>query len=249
MRRFFVEEIKEKDGHVVITGSEAMHILRVLRMKKGDYLILMDRKGNRFEAVIESCGRQELYVKLERPFPAPPEPLFKISLCQAMLKSRSMDYIIEKSSELGINEITPFYSERTIVRLNEDKAGGKIRRWQEIAQSAAKQSDRMKPAEIFSPLPFRELFDKLKKHDGLKVVLWEKEESKDLKKVLKNSPALTEFIGLVGPEGGFTREEIDVAKESGFTPVSLGRRILRAETAAITLVAIVQYELGDLSLS
>jgi 16S rRNA (uracil1498-N3)-methyltransferase len=248
MRRFFIEEIEERDGHVVISGAEARHISKVLRMRRGDHFILMDGKGNRFEAVIEISGPKELYVKLESPLPSPPESLLKISLCQALLKSRSMDYLIEKTSELGMYEFIPFFSKRTVVKLDAERAAAKTSHWQEIAKSAAKQSDRMKPAEIFSPIPFRELADKWKKSDGVKVVLWEKEAAEDLKKLLENSTSINKFIGMVGPEGGFTSEEIEIAKGAGFIPVSLGRRILRAETAAITMIAILQYEFGDLSL-
>jgi 16S rRNA (uracil1498-N3)-methyltransferase len=249
LRRFFVEEIKERDGHTVISGSEARHISRVLRMNKGDHFILMDGKGDRFEAVIESSGHQELLVRLERVLPKPLPPSVEISLCQALVKSRAMDYLIEKSSELGVNEIIPFFSERTVIRLAQAMAADRVRRWRGIAQSAAKQSDRMKPAELSLPVSFRELMDKWRHDDDMKVILWEKEESTDLKKLLRASPSSTRFIGMVGPEGGFSKMEIDMAKKAGFRPVSIGRRILRAETAAITLVAIVQYEWGDLGMA
>jgi 16S rRNA (uracil1498-N3)-methyltransferase len=246
MRRFFVEEIRERDGHTVISGSEARHILRVLRMGRGDHFILMDGRGRRFEAVIESSGHQELLVRLERALPKPVPPPVEISLCQALLKSKAMDYLIEKSSELGVNEITPFFSERTVVKISQSMASDRARRWRGIAQGAAKQSDRMKPAEISLPVSFGELTDRWRDDGAMKVILWEKEESTDLKKLLRASPPSARFIGMVGPEGGFSRTEIDMAMEAGFRPVSIGTRILRAETAAITFVAIVQYEWGDL---
>ena len=249
MRRFFVEEINMKDGLCVISGSEAKHISRVLRMTKGDRFILIDGKGDRFEAIIESRHRQELLVELKQVLPVPsPSPL-EICLCQALIKSRSMDYIIEKTSELGVNEILPFSSERTVVRLNKDRVLNRIKHWREIAKSAAKQADRIKPAEIFSPVSYKDLINKLEGMDALKVLLWEKEESRDLKELLKSSQPCLRFLGIVGPEGGFSQKEAAMAKDIGFIPVSLGRRILRAETAAITLVAVVQYEWGDLSLN
>jgi len=246
LRRFFVEEIEERDGHAVISGSEARHISKVLRMSKGDHLILMDGKGNRFEAVIESSGHKELLMRLERPLPKPPPPPVEICICQALLKSSAMDYLIEKSSELGVTEIIPFFSERTIATVAQARAEGRARRWRGIAQGAAKQSDRIKPAELSLPVSYKELMDRWRQDEGIKVVLWEKEESTDLKKLMRASASPKRFIGMVGPEGGFSKEEIDMAREAGFRPVSIGRRILRAETAAITLVAIVQYEWGDL---
>jgi 16S rRNA (uracil1498-N3)-methyltransferase len=246
LRRFFVEETRERDGHAVISGPEARHILRVLRMGRGDHFILMDGKGGRFEAVIESSGHQELHVRLERALPKPATSPVEISLCQALLKSRSMDYLIEKCSELGVNEITPFFSERTVVKIAQSMTTDRARRWRGIAQAAAKQSDGIKPAAISLPVSFGELTDRWRNDEAMKLILWEKEESTDLKELLRASPPSARFIGMVGPEGGFSRTEIDIAREAGFRPVSIGRRILRAETAAITLVAIVQYDWGDL---
>jgi len=246
MRRFLVEEIKERDGYVVISGPEARHISKVLRMKRGDHFILMDRKGTRFEAVIEFSRPKELRVRLAGVLPTPSSSPIDIILCQALLKSRTMDYLIEKSSELGVNEIIPFFSERTVIRDARYNTEGRARRWQEIAQGAATQSDRIKPAEIYLPVPFREVTDRYQNDDAMKVILWEREESTDLKRLLRAHPSFARFIGMVGPEGGFKNTEIEMAGKAGFIPVSVGRRILRAETAALILVAIVQYEWGDL---
>jgi 16S rRNA (uracil1498-N3)-methyltransferase len=175
-----------------------------------------------------------------------------------------MDYVIEKTSELGLDRILPFSSERTVVKLSKERFANKKQRWREIAHSAAKQSDRKTPLEIGPPSSFEELVGKCRGENALKVILWEEEGARDLKRVLRASPPLTphltlplegegkvgvkKFSGIVGPEGGFSQEEVRAAGEAGFVSVSLGQRVLRAETAAITLVAIVQYEWGDLSL-
>jgi 16S rRNA (uracil1498-N3)-methyltransferase len=249
MRRFFVEEIKAIDGCCAITGPEAKHITRVLRMGRGDRIILMDGKGTRFQAIIKSAGRHEVLVTLERPLPKPPPPPVEITLCQALLKSRTMDYMVEKTSELGVYRLFPFSSERTVISLEKERLANKIRHWKEIAQSAAKQSDRATPAEIGSLSSFGDLVAKWKREEAIKAILWEEEGSRDLKALLRTSLPVRKFIGMVGPEGGFAGKEIEVAREEGFTPVSLGYRVLRAETAAITMVAIVQYEWGDLSLN
>jgi 16S rRNA (uracil1498-N3)-methyltransferase len=249
MRRFFVEEIKRTaDGSCVISGSEARHILKVLRMTRGDEFVLMDRLGDRYEAVIESVGGSAVVVKLIKQLQGPALPDFEITLSQAILKSGPMDYLIEKTSELGVTRIRPFASERTVVKIDSDGSPNKLRRWREIAVSAAKQSDRIAPAEIFQPVTFTDIVEQLQDTDCLKVILWEREESRDLKEVLRASAPASRFAGMVGPEGGFSASEVSTAKEAGFIPVSLGKRILRAETAAITLIALVQYELGDLSI-
>ncbi len=222
---------------------------RVLRMGRGDRFILMDGKGARFQAIILSAGRREVLATLEKALPQPPPSPVEITLCQALLKSRAMDYVIEKTSELGVNQIFPFSSERTVVRLNPEKSANKERHWREIAQGAAKQSNRSAPAEIGPLVSFGELLAKGPRENAIKVILWEEEGARDLKGLLKASPPLKTFIGIVGPEGGFSQEEVRAAKEAGFISVSLGQRVLRAETAAITMVAVIQYERGDLSLS
>ena len=264
MRRFFVEEIEVKDGLCTIRGSEAKHMTRVLRMGRGDRFILMDGKGARFQVIIESAGPHEVKVTLEKPLPEPlPSPV-EITLCQALLKYRAMDYVIEKTSELGVHRILPFSSERTVVRLNNERFANKEQRWREIANSAAKQSDRRTPVEIGPLSTLEELVEKCRGKNALKAILWEEEGATDLKGLLRGPPSfapsqtltlkgesrvgMKKFIGIVGPEGGFSREEIQAAEEAEFVSVSLGQRVLRAETAAITMVAIVQYEWGDLSL-
>jgi 16S rRNA (uracil1498-N3)-methyltransferase len=249
MRRFFVEEIKRAaDGSCVVSGRESKHMLKVLRMDRGDEFILMDRAGERYEAVIESVDGSVVLVRLGSPLQGPVLPGLEITLCQALLKSGPMDYMIEKTSELGATLIKPFTSERTVIKVDNDRSSNKLRRWREIAVSAAKQSDRIAPAEISQPVPFMDLVRQLRDLDCLKIILWEREVSGDLKEVLRASDPASRFAGMVGPEGGFSTDEASAAREAGFIPVSLGKRILRAETAAITLAAIVQYEWGDLSI-
>jgi len=249
MRRFFVEEIKFRDGLCSITGSEARHITKVLRMQPDDALILMDGKGSRFRVIIKSVGPREVLVAFEESIPAPPPSTVEITLCQALLKSRAMDYVVQKTSELGVDRLFPFFSERAVVTFNEKRSENKVRHWREIAFSAVKQSDRLVPAEIPLPSSFKDLLVQCQDENALKVILWEEEGATDLKGLLRTTPPFERFIGIVGPEGGFAREEIALAGSAGFVSVSLGKRILRAETAAITMVAIVQYEWGDLSLN
>ena len=248
MRRFFVEEIRPENGFCSITGPEARHILKVLRMGPGDQLILMDGKGNRFLASIESAAARDVRAALIKSLPKPSPSPVEIILCQALLKQRQMDYVIQKTSELGVDCIIPFSSERTVVILNKDRRDNKMRHWREIAQSSAKQSDRGIPSEIKPLCSFIELMNRWRREDALKLILWEEEGASDLKSFLRGSQPVNRLVGAVGPEGGFSKAEIEAAHDAGFISVSLGRRTLRAETAAIALVAIFQYEWGDLSL-
>jgi len=248
MRRFFVEEIDIKNGLCVIPEKEAKHMIKVLRMKQGDTFILMDEKGNRFESVIEDISRYEVSARVIKEIPKLPTSPVAINIYQAVIKPRKMDYLVEKTSELGVTRIIPFYSERTVIKLDEKKASNKTRHWKEIARSASKQSGRLLPAEIVEPVQFSDLLKSLGGTDGLKIVLWEGENVTDLKELLRNEISSSNFTGIIGPEGGFTKREIDQLRDAGIIPVSLGSRILRAETASIVFSTIIQYEWGDLGI-
>lgn len=248
MKRFFIEKIDGNENNIVISGSEANHIIKVMRMQVGDRFTLLDRKGNRFQARITSFENHEVNVNLEEQIPSPPPLPLKIVLCQSLLKSRAMDDVIRKTSELGVSHIIPFISERTVVKLPANKVDGKLTRWREIALNATKQSDRHKPPEIGPVFPIKDLYSAFSADSILKLILWEEEKFCDIKSILQKTLPLDHVIGIIGPEGGFTRSEISMAKAAGFLSVSLGQRILKADTAAITVSAIIQYELGDLAL-
>jgi 16S rRNA (uracil1498-N3)-methyltransferase len=248
MRRFFIDEIISTQETLSITGAEAKHIARVLRMGPGERIVLLDKEGGRYQAVIKAVDRHQVLVTLERAIPAPSPSSVHITLCQALLKSHPMDLVVEKSSELGVDRILPYIAERTVVKVDRDRSHGKVRRWQEIAQSAAKQSDRAIPADIRPLCTFEELLSTLREEPALKILLWEQEIARSLRDLLRSGSPASRVVAMVGPEGGFTEREVEEAVEAGFVPVSLGRRILRSETAAITLVTLLQYEFGDLSL-
>ena len=215
-------------------------------MGRGDTMVLLDGKGGRFLAEIESVSREAIKVQIKKPLdPVQPSP-FEITLCQSVIKSAPMDYLIQKTSELGVTRISPFFSSRSVVHLKADRQRKKSNRWREIAHSAAKQCNRDIPPEIGAPESFDRHLALFSKAPELKVILWERETSRDLKDLLQNHEPSGHFTGMVGPEGGFTPEEVSAAQRAGFIPVSMGSRILRAETAALVLVAIVQYEWGDL---
>lgn len=248
MRRFVVDHLPDEQGRCRITGAEARHISKVLRMAPGDRLVLMDSRGLRFLATVASIRPREVVVSVESALPAPPPSPIRITLCQALLKSAPMDYIIQKTSELGVDAIAPFFSERTVVKPAAEGRGNKGRHWKEIALHATKQSDRDQPPKIHPACSLHEILDRYREEEALKVILWEGEQGRDLKGVLKATAPFDVIVGMVGPEGGFSTKETEDAVKAGFIPVSLGKRILRAETAAVALVAVLQYEWGDLGL-
>ena len=249
MRRFFVDRIQAVGGTMIIRGAEARHICSVLRMGRGDRLILMDEMGRRCRAQIQSIGRREVEVVLEEALEPPAPSPVDITLCQAVLKSPAMDDVVRKASELGVNRIIPFTSRRTVVQIGPQRASVRLEHWQTIARDAAKQSDRRTPAEISSITSLEDMLGGLEDALASKLVLWEQEQTQDLKGLLRSDPpAGGRCIGIVGPEGGFSEEEIRIVRNAGFLPVSMGNRILRAGTAALALVGIIQYEWGDLGL-
>ncbi len=234
---------------ISITGKEARHITNVLRMKKGEKLILMDGKGQLFESTIETLHYKEVKVKINKSIPPlPPSPI-EISLAQALTKAGPMNYLIQKITELGISSIHLFSSQRTIIRLKPDHLENKMGHWMEIMKSASKQCGRAILPEVNPPLPFGELIKSVPDKKTLKLLLWENEDKTDLKKLLRSMSPLPRIFVIIGPEGGFTPNEINLAREAGFQTISLGKRILRAETAAMSLVSIIQYEWGDLNLT
>lgn len=248
MRHFFLEEIEAEKGKVSITGQEARHIFKVLRMKKGERFVLIDARGRRFQTVIETSGPKEIIAEIESALPSPPRSPVTVTICQALLKSGNMDLIVQKTSELGVDRICPFISARTVVTLDNKKISERMEHWKKIARSSTEQSGRIVPVQIDTMHTFASLLAGLGPDDACKVILWEGEASLDLKTVLRSSEPLNNFIGIVGPEGGFEKEEIEEAKKAGFIPVTLGQRTLRSETASLALSAIVQYESGDLNL-
>ena len=248
MRRFLVENITPSMDRLTITGKEARYINKILRMKRGQELIILDGKGQSFESTIEKVSHQEVTVEVKRRLPPPPVSPIEISLCQALIKSHAMDYLIQKVTELGVDSIYPFFSERTVIKLESTHITAKMDRWIEIIKSACRQCNRAALPSLETPLPFEQMIAHTPEKKTLRILLWEDEDRTDLKKILKSTSPLPHVYAVVGPEGGFTPSEINLARESGFHMISLGDRILRAETAAVSLVSIIQYEWGDLSL-
>ena len=249
MRRFFIDKIPFHTDLILMPVREAAHITKVLRMKKGDKLILFDGKGKEFESTIEKIFHKELWVRRNKSIsPTLPSPL-KICLAQALVKAPALDYLLQKTTELGVSDIHLLHSERTVVKINLDNLGKKMIRWQEILRSACRQCGRTVLPDLKTPVSFEDSVTNAVQENTLCLILWENEEKTDLKTLLRSMPQAPQVFAMVGPEGGFTTDEINFAKKSGFKLISLGKRILRSETAAIALLSVLQYEWGDLNLS
>jgi len=245
MRRFFLKKNRIRKGSAILDGNEARHIGRVLRLGRGDTLYLFDENGWEYQAVITSKRSKVVEVKIVKESPPQKDSSITIVLGQALPKAQKMDFIVQKSTELGVTTIIPFISDRSVPSLNEERSKKKRIRWQRVALETTKQCGRVTVPQVEAIVPFKEILNWWSKN-LLKIMLWEDEKNNTLKKVLKKCGPFSRIICLVGPEGGFTSDEVDMARQAGFQTVSLGRYILRTETAGLCLMAILRYEWGNM---
>jgi len=249
MQRFFVENI---DGDIIeISGSEAHHLKNVLRKKKGDAVFLFDGKGNEYKAEIERIAELNIKLKIVTKTKKDTEPEIKINLFQSIPKLKKFDFIIEKSTELGVSKIIPVISERVIPKLSL-RATDKQSRWKKISLSAAKQCGRTVIPEICSIVNFTDAVKSIgdNTNKSISLIPWECEQKTTMKQLLSDAKASAAHSPLainvfIGPEGGFSNSEIELAKKYGVIPVTLGKRILRSETAPIVVISNILYELED----
>lgn len=245
MSRFFIEERNITGNKAEIVGDEEKHIRKVLRLGIGDTLVLFDGAGWEYHAMIKGRNAKGFTVDILKKFLPHRESPLEIILGQGLPRLPKMDFIVQKATELGVSEILSFNSHRSIPKLSEEKLYKKVQRWRKIALEATKQCGRNIIPRIETPVSFAEMLAKDLK-DGLKLILWE-EATVRLKKVFDMNQDRTKFFVLVGPEGGFTHKETQEAEEAGFNVVSLGNRILRSETAGISILSVIQHRFGDLN--
>jgi len=244
MARFYVPRPKIEKGVLTIAGDEVRHIRRVLRLRVGDELSVFDGSGKEYEGAIVEESAFSVSIQVKNILPSKRESSLEITLAQSLLKGEKMDYLIQKATELGVKRVVPFISSRSIPLLEKSKGLERRRRWEKIVIEASKQCGRGVLSEVDPPRDYSELLGSVP-GDCLRLILWETEEEK-LKNVLKRVERNKKIFFIVGPEGGLSREEVEEARRIGFTPVSLGERVLRSETASLCLLSILQYEWGDI---
>lgn len=240
MPKFFFHKNDISRGQVQLFGEDEKHIKTVLRAREGEEITLCDGEGMDYQCRIASLERGVLLDILSKEV-CETEPKTKITLYQGLPKADKMELIIQKCVELGVDRIVAVSTERAIVKLDK-KETKKLERWQKIAEAAAKQSGRGKIPEICQQvLKFKEAVAEAKALDGA-IIPYEKEEETGIRQFVQGFQG--ESVGVfIGPEGGFAEEEIALARENGITPITLGKRILRTETAGMTTAAILLYEL------
>lgn len=236
MRRFFASE--ERDGFLIIDGDEAAHITRVLRGRTGDSILAI-WNGEECECEITSTTKNEVTAKILSRRECAGDPRKRVTLYIACIKNDKLELVVQKATELGADRVTFFAAGRS-VRVPDEKSGEKLlRRCERIALEAMKQCGRSKKLELGKILSFKETAERVKEHE-LALLAYEASESS-----LKDAMCDADDIALIiGPEGGFEDAEASALRDAGAKEVSLGRRILRAETAAIALMGIVSFRYG-----
>ncbi len=249
-RRFYAPPIAfALDAQTVsLSADEARHARGVLRLQPGDEVYVFDGAGREFRCAVREFHRDGAVLKvLEEVEPARPESSLNLTLGIALLKGEKFDLVLQKATELGASRIVPVATLRADVRIRDgDEAKRKVTRWQRIVLEAAKQCGRAQLMEIEEPVVFRALIDSPAEAGRLRLMFAERNGT-SLAEVARNPPSgSAKVFALIGPEGGWADEEIELARRAGWQIVSLGGRTLRAETAVIAIVALLQHRFGDL---
>ena len=243
MHRFFLPVDWIAESTVVITGKPVHQIRNVLRLGAGDRITVLDNSGCQYDVEIRKVDSTRVEGRVIAKSPAEAEPRTKIVLYQALLKASNFEFVLQKCTEIGISSFVPLICERCVAGALDSKRLG---RWSSIITEAAEQSRRGKLPALQSPMNFTEA---CKSASRISLLPWEGEKLRGIGDVLRshqkprNDSAISIFVG---PEGGFSTHEVEFARSCGIVPVSLGHRILRAETAALVAATITLYEFGDL---
>jgi 16S rRNA (uracil1498-N3)-methyltransferase len=232
-RRFLVHELPDS-GEIEIAGPEAHHLLHVLRLRPGDEIVVFDGLGKQFRAVLTRCERAAAWAGSLTPLPSRESPL-ELSLAVALPKADKMAIVVQKTTELGVRRLFPLFTSRTVVRPSDTHK--QLARWRRTAEEACKQSGRAFVPIIAEPLPFDELLEL--DLPSTRLLLTGGGSN------LTDKPEPLSCLAAVGPEGGWTEQEIAAALNRGFRPFALGPRTLRTETAAVTAAALLQWLWGD----
>lgn len=261
MHHFFVapDQVDVVQGKIYIDGTDVNHIKNVLRMKIGDEMLVSDGNGNDYMCAIEaysdengagtaknSCNHTNVVVAeiLEKSFEGT-ELSSRIYLFQGLPKSDKMELIIQKAVELGVYEIIPVATKRAVVKLDQKKETSKLNRWNAISESAAKQSRRSIIPKVLGVMTFKEALDYAKQLDVNFIPYENYKDMKETKSLISHIKKGMSIGIFIGPEGGFAEEEIALATAGGVERISLGRRILRTETAGLMIVSVLMFELEE----
>ncbi len=243
MYQFYVDPNQIEASRAVIVGADVNHIRNVLRMKPGEVVRVADGFGTCYEGKIGEICSDQVIVSLSGDAVESTELPVTVTLFQGLPKSDKMELIIQKNTELGVSSIVPVATSRAVVKLDEKKADSKVRRWNGIAEAAAKQSKRTLIPEVCPVINFKQALKDAAEYE-VKLMPYENAEGMTFtRKCIGEIRPGAKVAVFIGPEGGFSEEEVEAASAAGFVPVTLGRRILRTETAGMSVLSMLAYAL------
>jgi len=263
MNRFFVSESDFLSDNIVLGKRRAHQIRNVLRMNKGDRIIVLDNTGYEYEVVLTEVKKDRVLGQIEQKRPAAGEPQVRLTLYQSLLSRDKFELVLQKCTEVGVSRFVPVITQRSLVRDADTVTPNKLARWRRIITEAAEQSHRGRIPELDHPARLEDAVSELRNFDLCLIASpnagWQPQASPEqsrrtelgdgrteqvtLRSALRKAPKSVTL--LIGPEGGFTDQEFKLVCDAGATPVSLGPRILRTETASIVAAALILYELED----
>lgn len=245
MYQFFVEDEQIEQDVIHIQSADANHISHALRMKPGDMIRISGESGKTYLCHIAEMTKDEVTAAIDEVDTQETEFPHKVYLFQGLPKGDKMELVIQKAVELGVYEIIPVEMKNCVVKLDEKRAGNKLKRWQAIAESAAKQSKRTIIPQVQMPVPWKKALEMAKALD-ITLVPYENERGMSQTRETVRGIAKGADIGvMIGPEGGFAAEEIGEVSDAGLPRISLGKRILRTETAGLVTLSVLIYELDE----
>ena len=244
MYHFFVSEEQIKGENAYIEGNDVNHIVNVLRMKSGEELLISVKGDWDYLCKIDDIETERVNLKVLESMEQRELPV-NITLLQGIPKSDKLEMIIQKAVELGVSEIIPVKTKRVVVKIDEKKADTKVNRWNAIAESAAKQSKRSIIPKVSGPMSIDNALE-IVKDFGVKLIPYENADGIDkTRKILESMDKTKDIAVFIGPEGGFEEAEVERIKNSGFEVITLGKRILRTETAGLALLSNIMIRLED----
>jgi 16S rRNA (uracil1498-N3)-methyltransferase len=253
-RRFFASPDQIGDSTIMLSADESYHLARVLRMRPGDEAFVFDGDGREFRCKIAAITGDRARLEIIEALTNAVESPLSLTLAQSIAKAEKFDLIVQKATELGASRIVPLVSDRTEVRLSAEGAQKRLERWRRISLEALKQCGRRRLVHISAPLTLREFLNsggglELASGAGFEVAVLAFSEKGGLPigEALAGASNKSAFVALIGPEGGWSSQELTLMERFGSKAVTLGPRLLRTETAAIVALALLQHELGDLS--
>lgn len=245
MQHFFVTPEQVQDDNIYIEGSDVNHIKNVLRMRVGEEVTVNDGNNQCYRCKIQKIENDQVVLDVIESKTTDSELSSKIYLFQGLPKQDKMELIVQKAVELGAYQVIPVATKRAVVKLDEKKAAKKVTRWQQIAESAAKQARRGYIPEVHKVMHYKEALEYAKMLDVVLIPYELAEGMRETKQILASIEKGDSIGVFIGPEGGFEREEVENAIEMGAKAITLGKRILRTETAGLTTLSVLMFQIED----